>query len=531
MRSLLERNIEERLPVPVMSTPFVPPNSPAHVRELQVASAGRHPIIVSSNGYVYRVTGNTLLPDASVRRALAQAKTPEDAVAYHKAGFFLVAIKASPEGKQVLIEVIQGELTDARIAPGLGWFFDGLRYRSDLKENSVVARSVLANAYAQRNGQSMQIGFVPSSNPGGSAIQVTQKPIQGFQPLTGNAFFGNYGSRYSSRYLTGGSLSYNPGWGLNLSVSGMAGLPTLTKASAGSSYNQESLNASSITPWGIYAFNAQWTRYRLGNVAYPLNPTGKIFTWSLTGNQLLYATERSRWSLLEGYNHVSNHVRVYQDLIPGGYPLTVQDYNYFDIGTQFNTAYRWFGLVGSFNGSLIYNQGLNGSHGTLNNQIPSYPSAQFHYFDATLSVSQALPLGMSATFTASGQGAFNTLPQQNQWVLGGFGSLSAYYPGILVGDSGYSGRLQVQSPPWSYHGFSISGNVYAETGGTTFTYLAPGQAPWQSLTDVGVGVSLQTPWKTSITALSALPVGWNHVSQAVRRASRVDAYFVLTQNF
>jgi hemolysin activation/secretion protein len=189
------------------------------------------------------------------------------------------------------------------------------------------------------------------------------------------------------------------------------------------------------------------------------------------------------------------------------------------------------GNTGSFNTSLIYNQGVNGSHGTLNNQIPSYPSAQFHYFDASLSLIQALPLGMTASFSASGQGAFNTLPQQNQWVLGGFGSLSAYYPGILVGDSGYSGRLQLQSPSWNYDGFTVSANAYVEAGGTTFTYLAPGQTPWQSLTDVGVGVNLQSPWGTSITALSALPVGWNHVSQQVRRASRVDAYFVLSQNF
>jgi len=520
----------------ITPTPFVPPEAPAVIRELSPSGVESRPLELESNGFAYVVSGNTLLRSSVVREALLRAANPRDAVAnlneaYHKAGYFLVAIKARLNGNKVLIQVIQGQLTQLKVAPGLRWFFESLRYRPDLRQNDVVARAVLANAYAQRNGQRVAIGFAPSSNPGGSEIQVTQETLPGFQPLTGNVFFGNYGSRYSSRYVTGGSLSYSPGLGLNLTVSGTAGLPTLTRASAGSAYNQESLNLSSITPWGTYGFNAQWTHYRLGDVAYPLNPTGKVFTWALTGTQLLYATESSRWTVTEGYNHVGNHVKVYQSLIPGGYPLTVQSYNYFDVGTQFNTAYRWLGKAGSFNASLVYNQGINGSHGTLNNQIPSYPSARFHYFDATLSLTQALPQGMTASLTASGQGAFNTLPQQNQWVLGGFGSLSAYYPGILVGDSGYSGRLQVQSPPWTYRGFTVSANAYAEIGGTTFTYLAPGQTPWQSLSDVGIGVSLQSPWGTNVTALSALPVGSNHVSRQVRRTSRVDAYFVLTQNF
>jgi tetratricopeptide (TPR) repeat protein len=287
----------------------------------------------------------------------------------------------------------------------------------------------------------------------------------------------------------------------------------------------------SITSWGIYSFNAQWVHYRLGDIAFPINPTGNIFIWGLSGSQLVYANDRSRWSVNEGFNHVSNDVKVYQDVIPGGYPLTVQHYNYFDVGTQWSLSYNLLHKSGSLNTALTYNQGMNGSHGTLNNQIPGYPAAQFHYFVANVSTTQSLPLGMSASFSASGQGAFNTLPQENQWVLGGFGSLSAYYPGVLVGDSGYSARFQLQSPSWAFHGFSTSANLFAETGGTTYTYLARNQTPWQSLSDVGLGINMQSPWGTSISVLSALPVGWNHVSASTRKASRVDAYFVLSQNF
>lgn len=517
-------------------TPFIPPATPPIIRHLSTSQYGQKPLVINSHGYHYVLTGNTLLPDSRIRNILASALTAKAAVsalnkAYHQNGYFLVAIKATVEGTTIRIQIIQGQLTQTDIANDVTWFFPDIKYRPDLRENTIVYQSVLANAFAQRNGQRLQIGFGPSSNPGGSRMNVSENPIPGYQPITGNIFFGNYGSRYSGRYLTGGSVSYNPGLGLNISLNGTQGLPSLTNASKGSQYSQGGINASSITPWGIYSFNAQWVHYRLGDVAFPVNPTGNIFTWGISGSQLVYANDRSRWALNEGYNHVANDVKVYQSVIPGGYPLTIQHYNYFDVGTQWSLSYNLLHKPGSLNTSFTYNQGVSGSRGTLYNHTPGYPAAQFHYFVASISTSQALPLGMSASFSASGQGAFNTLPQQNQWVLGGFGSLSAYYPGVLVGDSGYSARFQLQSPNWAFQGFSASANLFAETGGTTFTYLARNQAPWQSLSDVGIGLHMQSPWGTNISVMSALPVGWNQVSASVRKASRVDAYFVLSQNF
>jgi hemolysin activation/secretion protein len=520
-----------------MVTPFIPPEAPPpYIHHISTPRYGLAPLVVSSHGYHYTVIGNTLLPDQEIRHLLAGAITPEDAVnainlAYHKAGYFLTAQRASVQGKEVSIQVVQGQITQENIAPGIAWFFTGLRQGTGLQSDDVIYRSVLANAYTQRNGQQIQMGFTPSTNPAGSTLEVHTSPIPGYSPLTGNIFFGNYGSRYSSRYLAGGSLSYNPGWGINISINGAQGLPGLTAASSGSQYTQGGLSASSITPFGIYGFNAQWTHYRIGKAAYPLNPTGNIFTWGLTGSQLVYANDHSRWSVSEAYTHVGNDVSVYQEVVPGGYPLTVQHYGYYSVGTQWNRSYNFFGKGGSVNTGFTYNQGISGSHGTLFNNAPGYPAARFHYFDANISWNQSLPLGISAIFNASGQGAFNTLPSQQQWILGGFGNLSAYYPGILAGDSGYSARFQLQSPAWRYKGFQLSSNLFAELGATTLTYLAPHTNPWQSLSDVGLGVNLTSPWGTSLTAMSAIPTGYNNVSKAIRRSSRIDAYFVLSQNF
>lgn len=517
-------------------TPFIPPITPPIVHQVTAPHNGHKSLLVSSHGYRYILTGNTLLPDPYIHHLLLGVENPKAAVAaleaaYHKAGYFLVAIKATLKGKVIQIQIIQGQLTKVNTTGHLGAFFTGIRYRTNLQENNIVYQSILANAFAQRNGQRMQIGFGPSSNPGGSQMNVSETPIPGYQALVGNVFFGNYGSRYSGRYLTGGSVSYSPGLGLNLSINGTQGLASLTPSSKGSDYSQGGINASSITPWGVYSFNAQWVHYRTGEISYPVNPTGNIFTWGISGSQLLYANDQSRWSLIEGFNHVSNQVKIYQGILPGGYPLTIQHYGYWDIGSRWNLSYNLLQKPGSLNASLTYNQGVSASRGTLYSHIPGYPTAQFRYFVANIATSQTLPFGLSASFSATGQGAFNTLPQQNQWVLGGFGNLSAFYPGVLVGDSGYSARFQLQSPSWSFYGFNATANLFAEAGGTTYTYLARNQSPWQSLSDVGIGLNMQSPWGTNISVISALPTGWNNVSASVRKADRVDAYFVLSQNF
>lgn len=513
-----------------------PPSSPIAIHQVSVP---RHslarPLSVVSHGYEYQVTGNTILNVAKLRTVLLQAKSPQQAVdqlrgLYLKKGFFLVAIRAKYLHKRKLeIQIIEGQVTDIHGSSLIQSFFPDVKFRSNVNQQSLVYRSILASEFSHRNGKNLQIGFSPASNPGGSVLDIAQTAIPGFIPISGNVYFGNYGSRYSSRYLTGGSINYLPGMGVMLSASGSQGLPSLTEASRGSAFSAAQFGVSSVTPWGIYGLSAQWTHYRIGDVAFPLNPTGTVFVWSATGTQLLYASSRLRWSLTEGFNHVQNDVTVYKSLIPGGYPLTRQKYNYVSLGTSGNYSYSIGSFPGSVGFTFTYNQGVSANHGTLSDAAGS-PTANFHYFVTSFNVNQSLPLGMRASFSAMGQGAFNTLPQQQQWVLGGFDNLSAWYPGILSGDNGYSGRLQLIGPSWNFHRYTVSLRTFVETGGAQFVY-APQGPNWRSLSDIGAGLSVATPWGTQISAISALPLGWNDVSSEVRKANRTDVFFVLSQTF
>ncbi len=511
--------------------PFLPPISQPVVHVVSSPTHGREAILIDSHGYHYVVTGNTVLSAQRIRKILAGSADPQAAVgslsaSYRKDGYFLVAVKANVQGKHIHIMVVEGRLTQKTIAPGLGWFYSGLG-GNDLNESSLIRRNVLADAYSSREGRQIQVSLAPAQNPGGSALNVGTHPIPGYQMIGGNVLFGNYGSRYSSRYLAGGSAYIHPGMGLEINANFTGGLPGLSTDSFGSQYYQGSVGLNSISPWGTYGFTSQWVNYRIGNIAAPINPNGNIVTYALTGSQLLFANAETRVSVNEGLTRVSNKVTVLQ----GYYTLTKQNYDYYTLGGTYSRSVHPFGMnaVGTF--SINYNQGMSGRSGTLVQTAPGSPTPQFRYLNFNFSYNQSLPLGMSAQLTSSGQWSFSTLPQNQQWVLGGFGNLSAYYPGLLVGDSGYAARLAMQSPAYQRFGFGVTGSMFFETAGVTSYYLTPGQAPWQSLSDIGVGLNISTSWGTNLSVLSALPVGSNNVSAATRNGNQVAAYFVLQQNF
>ena len=132
----------------------------------------------------------------------------------------------------------------------------------------------------------------------------------------------------------------------------------------------------------------------------------------------------------------------------------------------------------------------------------------------------------------SGQYADVTVPQNQQWVLGGFGNLTAWLPAVLVGDSGSLGRVTLQSPGFSWNGYGVSGSAYLEAG-IVRLHLTPGNFPkTRSLADSGLAVSGTTPFGTTAALAYAWPIASRNVDlDALNRQSRANLYFTLSQSF
>ena len=515
--------------------------------EYRISQYAGTPVEGRSHAWRYLLTGNTLLAPARLRKILDSALDPRQAVAevlgaYRNAGYMLAAITArvlpvstvangAGHGKKngskgrVHLYVVEGRITDERIVPEVRIFFGGLKGKPALTRDQFIRRLVLANEYAPRIGLKLRPTLKPAEQPGGSELVVSGEPLPGFKRFSGSMQIGNYGSRYLSTYVTGGNVTLLPGAGLELNANYLTGLPNWTKESRGSVYRTYGIGVSSVTPWGTYGVTARATHYRLGQVADPLNNTGDVTTVNLTGQQLLFATIRSQFKLAEGFHRVLNRITVFK----GSFTLTDQRYDYFSLGFDLTQGYS----LGGFNGGLSlvyrYNRGVSPRRGTLARYTGKIqPTPDFGYHTLHLIVQQQLPKGFLARVNLDGQWADVTLPQQQQWVLGGLNNLTAYRGGIILGDSGYALRLLLQAPFKRLGFLRLSPNVFLENGGARHRYV-PGS--WRSVTDGGAGLTAVSRFGTLLSLAYAIPIARNGIPNRVADAQRAGVYFVLRQSF
>jgi hemolysin activation/secretion protein len=509
---------------------FTPPPSPPPVVELRLPAHAGGPLLVRSHGYAYRVSGNTLLDAAKLQRLIAAAATPADAVgamnqAYQHAGYALVALRAEVQGQDVDVRVIEGRITRVHARPDVARFYRGVAFDPALSNDALIRRNILAQGYAAREGLGLKPSVAPAPQHGGTELSVDTPPQPGWRPLSGNVVLGNYGSRYVGGDVLGENLQWHPGHGLEFNLGYAHGLPGLTSAAAGSRYDAVNAGASVFTPWGLYGLAYSRSHYRVGQIASAFTPVGETETWGLTGSQLVFASPTLRLSTTQGLNHVWNHATVF-----GTYVLTDQDYNDASVGVQANANASLFGQPAAFSVGLGYTLGLTAPRATLSAQTPGAPQSRFHDWTLNASWQQNLPRGWTSSLSGSAQWALDTLPQNQQWVLGGYGSLSAWTPGLLVGDGGYLLRGQLATPPRSWRGWQVAANGFIEQGAVTFHYMAAGLPAWSMLADAGVGLTLTSPWKTQLTLSAARPIASKNVT-ATTMASQRSLYLVVQQSF
>lgn len=536
---------------------FTPP--PAHVQVIDSAgpawlrwlTGSFHPdepppppIKVTSHGWHYTVRWNTLLDASRIRQVLRGASGPKVAVsqleaAYHQAGYFLVGLRASGRKHAVQIDVIEGAFNELHAADHTGWFYRGLLYDPRVNYDQLLGANLLAQAYAARAGKHVSLQIQPGKVPGSSKLTVGTEPIPHYKWWNVNLIFGNYGNRYSNRYLAQASVSANWGFGLNTYASFAHGLPNLSKTTRGSSYNQWQVGASEITPWGIYGASYTHTLYRIGDVAAPYYPTGKVQSIEATGSQLAFASVASRLSINEGFHHVKDT----ETVLNGYYTLVKQRYDYLSLGFSASHNLEVANKNAVLSLTFDVNQGISAPYGTLyaNSAPAGAPKSRFRYYTTDFGWQQSLPLSFSLKLNAQGQWSQNTLPSNQRWLLGGLGNLAAYFPAVASGDSGYLGRLTLSTPKLHFLGLSLAGKATLASGGAFNAYSGanpdgapnapPGAPAWQRLSDVELGVTLSTPWSTQVQLVAGQPLGHSGVSERIRSQDRNDLYFVLSQSF
>jgi hemolysin activation/secretion protein len=516
-------------------TPPIPPAEPPQAAIVAPAAQNAQPIVVDSNGYHYQVTGSTLVPIATVQSIIESAPGPKEALeglnrAYQTAGYFLVAIGAQVQEKLVAIRVVEGRITEKEISDGLAPYYAGIEDRAGLTRNELIRRTAMAELYAARQGMRPKINFTPGSTLGGTKVAASEEPIAGAKQWNAGLGFNNLGSRYSSRYTAAANGAVRPGGGLELTASYTQGIPGLSDDSAGSSYHAAVIGGSIVTPWGLYGLSYTSIDYVIGEVTAPLFPSGEIRTAAINGTQLAFANDTARWTFTESLSRIEN----LQTGFEGLYMITDQNYNVASVGTGYNQSFALLGQNANIGVGITVSKGFSDRAGTFLPDNPGVPNPRFALVQANASYSQALPAGYTAGVTLSGQYADSTVPQNQQWVLGGFGNLTAWLPAALVGDSGALARVTVNSPGWAWEGagMTLSAGAFLEGGIARLHNRPVGDPVTRGLGDVGLSVSGVVHTGTSLSLAYGWPV-WdrNLPEKEVEALSRSRLYFSLNQSF
>jgi hemolysin activation/secretion protein len=513
----------------------LPPDANAAPPPAIVEPAQRpaEPLTVESHGYYYVVRGNLVLPANVVRTVIENNATPKEAldalnVEYKKAGYPFIALKADVNSKLVAVEVISGRITDINAPDDLRPYYAGLLGASELTRDDLIEKSAMADIYAGRSGTRTVVSFEPGKEVGGTTMNVKEDPVPGAKPWSASLNFGNLGSRYSSRYTWSATGSLRPGAGMELTAAYTQGIPGLTVDSRGSQYQNGIVGGTIATPWGVYGATWNGVTYKNGDVSAPLNPEGDIYTAALTGTQLVYADDVSRFVINEGLTYVDNSVYVFDNT----YLLTAQQYGYATLGLLYSRSLSVLGQIGSFSLAANVLQGLTPRRGTFLPADPGVPDPHFSAVQASLTYNQNLPYEVQFSLSLSGQYADATMPQNNQWVVGGYSNLTAWLPAVLVGDGGLLARAVLQSPGWGYAGYTVGANAFAEAG-TVVSHYTPFDKPYSRLlADAGLSVTGNTPFGTSLSVAYAWPIASRNVDlDAINTAARANVYFTLTQSF
>ncbi|RCX33564.1 hypothetical protein [Thioalbus denitrificans] len=488
----------------------VPPEAPSTVAVQEAAAGARGDVrqVVETHGYRYSLSGPRLLPPSRLQTVLEQAPGPAEAVlaiaqARRDGGFlFGGAVVERIEGNSVSLRMVPQRIVTVSAPGPLMGFYAGLADRPDLKRGTLLRRTAVAQQYCRRNGTRPKVSFEPLEDATELRLVVSEEPLPDARRITFSASLGNHGNRYSSRWLASAGVSLRPGDGVELSLSGTKGLGGLEDdPGPGSKLEKGVAQLSAYTPFGLLGVRLSEVRFRSNNAAYlgdlegsPMfgYEDGTVRRVGLFAEQIVYATDSARLTLVERLTRVSDLAdrRVYVDgAYQGDIPLRDERYNHASFGLRYSRNGQALGFRNRTGLDLTLDHGLSEPSGSLADEGPGVPDPRFTQGSLYFSHEQGLPAGLRLGLYLKGQWTDSVVPNSREFVLGGFGNLMAWLPGVASGDRGGLARVSLATPETRLGPLSATAGLYYEAG--YVESARDGGRDGQTLSDVGLNLMLR----------------------------------------
>lgn len=528
-----------------------------------------------------RVIGNEYLKADEIEQVLRAANTASQAIRnlnklYHRSDYLLVRLFYVKRGDVIFVFVQQTKLQDIKAPESIRVHFEDLIGDPDLTVGEFDKPRTLANMKSNRAGVDYSISYEFGKDPFSTTLVLSPEPVEDYESTDFYLDAGNQGNRFVGRYFGGTGIAHRFSGGSEVSLNFEKAIVGLGETQGGKSYNGGIFNFSHPSRFGLYGIEFIYTNYERdatlleATSSSPLDPVtseqcldpdatfcfppledpistssdtasvlsieGETGIGALTGEQILFSHPRHRMTFSQRFEWISDEVDSEERGI-----LLDESYGTAELGLKYLRNTSVFGAPAQLllQGFVKAGTGSGGTFETAEDNeenadavLPGKRTGDFVLFRPKFGFKLDITNHLRMAIAASAQiSDGNQLPQQQQYVLGGMDLISAYLPGVLIGDTGSYGRFSFEGINLEVNGTVITPSIFAEHGQTRFEDAGGVFDDTRVIQDAGVRLNLKFASDLDMDLVATESLTDKNVPQETLEQARAEFFWRIRKTF